>query len=196
VTDPMPVPASLEREDRSATSVLPDDELFREVQPLHQNMIVRVVVPIETLVVLGVVVPLLATAPSRPGWPVIVLIAAAAIGVPACLMFIRMTTIVTRRELIVRYRPFPGKRVPVSAIRSAEAIRYNPLAEGGWGWRISRRYHRLLNVSGDRGVHVVWGDGKADQVLLGSREAERLAEAIELARFALTEADASSAPTP
>jgi hypothetical protein len=162
-------------------------ELFGEKQPLHQNMIVRVLVPLETVIAVAVVVPLLMVSPTRPDWPVLVLIGLVMIGVPAGLLLIRMTTIVTTDELIVRYRPFPGRRVPIGAIRSAEAIRYNPLASGGWGWRISGRYHRVMNVSGDRGVHVIWGDARADQALLGSRDAEGLAEAIELARFSASE---------
>lgn len=163
------------------------EELYRETQPLHQNMIVGVLVPFGAVIAVVVVGPLIAVSSIRPPWPVLVLIAALMVGMPAVLLLIRMTTVVTRDELIVTYRPFPGRRVPIGSIRDATAIRYNPLASGGWGWRISPQYHRVMNVSGDRGVHVVWGDARRDQALFGSRDAEGLAEAIELARFAASE---------
>lgn len=162
-------------------------ELFREEQPLHQNLIVRVLVPLETVIVLAVVVPMLWAGVSLPPLPVLGLIVAVVVGVPMLLLTVRLTTIVTDRELIIRYRPFPGRRVPIGEIRKAEAIRYNPIASGGWGWRISGVYHRVFNVSGDRGVHVTFGEGKSDQFLVGSRNAEALAEAIELARFAASD---------
>jgi hypothetical protein len=169
-------------------------ELYREIQPMHQNPIVRVVLPAEVLITLAIVVPLMLTASPGPRWPVLLLVIALAVGLPMWLMFIRLVTVVTTDEVVITYRPFPGRRVPLDRIRTAEAIRYNALASGGWGWRMSPSYHRLFNVSGDRGVHIVFGDSRADQFLVGSRRAEELAEAIELARFqAMETAEASRA---
>ena len=166
-------------------------ELYREVQPFHQNMIVRVLVPFETVVMLAVMVPLMAASSKPVPWPVFVLLLFVIFGVPLALWWIRLVTIVTDRELIIRFRPFPGRRVPITAIRSAEAIRYHPLASGGWGWRISGTHHRVFNVSGDRGVHAVYGASERDQFLVGSRDADALAEAIELARFAVSKQSGS-----
>lgn len=166
-----------------------EQELFREVQPMHQNMLVRVVVPLETLVMLGVLVPLAFVPSNRPHWSVMSVLLVITIGIPVLLFSIRLTTIVTDRRLVIRFRPFPGRSVPLGSIVSAEAIRYNALASGGWGWRISSAYHRVFNVWGDRGVHVRFGERKRDQFLVGSRDAESLAEAIELGRFGVMDPD-------
>lgn len=164
-------------------------ELFREVQPLHQNMIVRVLVPFETVLMLGIVLPLMLTGSKPVAASHLVVLAGVVLGVPALLFSIRLVSIVTEDSLIIRYRPFPGRRVPIERIESAESIRYNPLGSGGWGWRISPVYHRVFNVSGDRGVHVRFGNGNDEQFLVGSRRTEALVEAIELARFAADHTD-------
>jgi hypothetical protein len=171
----------------TSTNGQPPRELFREVQPLHQNLLIRVLVPLETVVMLAIVVPIMLIQPSPTPWAGLGIVLALAIGLPLIFAMVRLRTTVTDRELIVDYRPFPGRRIPIRDIRSAEAVRYNPLASGGWGWRISATHHRVFNVSGDRGVHVVYGESKHDQFLVGSRRAEELAEAIELARFAASE---------
>ena len=72
--------------------------------------------------------------------------------------------------------------MPIGSIVQADAIAYNPLANGGWGWRISRRYHRVFNVSGSDGVYICYGDSPRDRFLVGSRNAEALADAISDAR--------------
>ncbi len=165
-----------------------EQELFREVQPLHQNMIVRIFLPIEALITSGILIPLM-IGPARQQWQVLlVTLLLAGFAMPLWIANWRLVTIVTDRRLIVRFRPLPGREVDIGRIIEAEAVRYNPIADaGGWGWKISRKYHRVFNVSGDRGVHVRFGGGRRDQFLVGSRRADELAEAIELARFSARE---------
>lgn len=176
----MPYPTS--NRAKPAPGIAPQAELYFENQPLHQNLIVRVIAPFEALVMSGILIPILITAPASQRLPLILILVFAGVALPAMLFLIRLTTIVSDTELVIRYRPFPGRRIPIEQIRSAEAIRYNPIEAGGWGWRISRAYHRVFNVSGDRGVHVIFGDAHTDQFLVGSRNADALADAINLAR--------------
>jgi TATA-box binding protein (TBP) (component of TFIID and TFIIIB) len=49
------------------------------------------------------------------------------------------------------------------------------LEYGGWGIKYGRK-GKAYNVSGNRGVQLVFKDGK--QLLIGSQRAEELAEAI------------------
>ena len=165
-----------------------EQELFREVQPLHQNMIIRVFLPAEALITTAVIVPLM-LGPARQQWQILlVTLLLAGYALPMWIANWRLVTIVTDRRLIVRFRPLPGRMIEVDRITRADAVRYNPIADaGGWGWKMSRKYHRVFNVSGDRGVHVRYGDGRRDQFLVGSRRADELAEAIELARFSARE---------
>lgn len=165
-----------------------DGELFREVQPMHQNMLVRVLLPLESAVMAAILLPL-ALGPAKHQW-VELLLAFIALGLvlPWMIMSLRLVTIVTEDRVTIRFRPFPGREIGTASIRSAQAVKYSPLGDaGGWGWRASTKFHRVFNVSGDRGVHIRFGEGRKDQLLVGSRRAEELAEAIELARFAAGE---------
>lgn len=102
--------------------------------------------------------------------------------VPMSLLLVSLRTEVTERELVISMRPLYGRRVPIREIDELEAVRYHPIAEcGGWGIRGSRKYGRILNVSGNEGVRVVAGSRR---YLIGSRRAEELAAAIEVAREA------------
>lgn len=163
----------------------PDEtELFREVQLLHQNLIVRIVLPFSLLVMVLVVLPLAFRASGGPDAVKLIVFALFGVGLPVGLMMLRLVTVVTNRRLLIRFVPFPGRSIDLDQITHAEAVRYNPIADcGGWGWRFSLKYHRVFNISGDRGVHVRYGERRPDQFLVGSRRAEELAEAIELARF-------------
>jgi hypothetical protein len=162
-----------------------DTLLFREVQPLHQNLIIRVLLPLESLVTAAVVLPL-ALGPAKHQQTTLLLVfVVAGILLPASLMMLRLVTEVTERRIRIKFLPFPGREIDPATITSVEAIKYNPLGDaGGWGWRGSRKFHRVLNVSGDRGVHIRWGAGRTDQILVGSRRPEAFAEAVDLARFA------------
>jgi hypothetical protein len=89
-------------------------------------------------------------------------------------------------ELRVQVRPsglwvrlFPltrQHRFAWSEIRSCEARRYRPILEyGGWGIRWGRS-GKAYNVHGNRGVQLVFQDGK--RLLIGSQRADQLAAAI------------------
>ena len=94
----------------------------------------------------------------------------------AAILFLRLTTTVTSRELTVRYGPLYGIRLPLSEIVRAEALQYRPIREyGGWGIRGSRR-HRAVNAKGDRGVLITRSDGGT--LLIGSQKPRELLEAL------------------
>ncbi|MBZ0170789.1 MAG: hypothetical protein K8E66_00265 [Phycisphaerales bacterium] len=164
--------------------VTDEHELFREEQPMHQNMIVRVVMPFEMFITAAILLPL-AFGPSRSQMiELLIVYLLSGVVLPWWVMTLRLVTIVSDRRLVIRFRPMPGRDIPVTEITRAASVRYNPLGDGGgWGWRMSGTYHRIFNVSGDRGVHVRFGEGKRDQFRVGSRRPDELAEAIELARF-------------
>jgi len=156
-------------------------EVFRESQPLYQNLIARFTVVFVGLSLAATAIPGLlgGPIPSLEIWIVVIaMIELTLIGI----LFIRLKTVVTHDTLILKYFPFPGRRVPIGSIEKAEAIEYNPLANGGWGWRISRRFHRVFNVSGNKGVYVRFGPKPSDRFLVGSRDHTALAAAIESVR--------------
>ena len=101
------------------------------------------------------------------------------------LLVARLETEVRPGEVFVRFFPFHLKRLrlAVGEIASVEARDYRPIAEfGGWGIRYGWRGGKAYNVRGNRGVQLVFVDGK--KLLIGSQRADEMARAIEAAREA------------
>ena len=115
-----------------------------------------------------------------------VLLGLAALVITACLgavwvvFFGRLVTEVRTNGLSVQLRPLTRRhRFAWHEIESVEARSYHPLREyGGWGVRFGAG-GKAYNVSGNRGVQLVLRGGQ--RLLIGSRCAERLAEAIRSA---------------
>ncbi len=158
-----------------------DEPVFAETQYLHQNAIVRYLVPISAVFSVGIAVVVMA-AQGAPTTSLAIAIAVG-LGVPVLLGMLPQRTVVTERELRVRSIVGWGRRVPTADVLAVLAVRYNPLTDcGGWGLRTSRTYGLVFNVSGDRGVHVRYAwKGAEKSMLIGSRRADELARAIALA---------------
>lgn len=105
------------------------------------------------------------------------LILAVCLGTAWLVLFGRLVTEVGADGLSVQLRPLTRRHLFAwDEIASAEACSYEPIAEyGGWGVRRGRD-GRAYNVSGNRGVRLVLRGG--ERVLVGSRRAERLVEAM------------------
>ena len=94
---------------------------------------------------------------------------------------LKLVTEVRDDELYVKFEfLWRARRIPLSRIRSAAAVNYNPLLDyGGWGIRCGRK-GMAYNVSGNRGVLLELDEGRP--VLVGSQRAEELARAVEIRR--------------
>jgi len=82
----------------------------------------------------------------------------------------------------VRFFPFhlSFRKIPLENVVKVEARTYRPIREyGGWGIRWARR-GKAYNMSGHVGVRVDYANGR--HVLIGSRTAEELADAIDRVR--------------
>jgi hypothetical protein len=116
----------------------------------------------------------------------------AAIGLPvlmmAWLLFSVLRVTVSAGSINVQYGLF-GPEIPIAAIESADATRYDWKKFGGWGIRRGRGGEWIYNMPGDggRAVRIVWRDrkGRRRVTLIGSPRAERLAEQVQVARAAL-----------
>lgn len=82
-----------------------------------------------------------------------------------------------------------GPEIPIAAIESAEAVRYDWKRFGGWGIRRGLGGEWIYNMPGDggRAVRMVWRTkrGKRRVTLVGSARAEALAAAVQGAQRAL-----------
>ncbi len=92
-----------------------------------------------------------------------------------------LETEVTRRGLFVRYWPRQRKvrQIDLEGLRKVKVVEYRPyLQYGGRGLKRQRRA-TAYTVGGRRGVRLDYDYGV--HVLIGSREPDRLAEAIRMA---------------
>lgn len=155
--------------------------IFEETQYLHQNLVVRYLVPISTVfsLVLALTI-MLAQGAHVSGLAITLLVG---LGVPLAISLLSQRTTITEAELRVRSVIGWGLKIPASDIEGADAISYNPIGDcGGWGLRKSKKHGLVLNVCGHHGVHVRYtADGTARSLLIGSRRSEELARAIRLA---------------
>jgi len=105
------------------------------------------------------------------------------IGVPiaiaALFLLLELQTEVRPDAIYVRFFPFHirFKRFAREDLSECYARQYKPILEyGGWGIRYSLRNGRAYNVSGNKGVQLVFSTGK--KLLIGSQSPEQLEAAI------------------
>ena len=101
-----------------------------------------------------------------------------AIGLATLFMALKLETEVRSDGLYVRYFPFHinYKKIDLDDVTEYFARDYHPLREyGGWGIKCGKG-GKAYNVSGDRGLQLVFRDGK--RLLIGSQRADELEKAI------------------
>ena len=100
------------------------------------------------------------------------------VGIAVLFMVLKLETEVRSDGLYVRYFPFHMKYKKISTGELSEycAREYKPLREyGGWGIKCGKG-GKAYNVSGKRGLQLVFTNGK--RLLIGSQKAEELEKAI------------------
>ncbi len=152
----------------------PEQEQFREVQHLWQNLIIRVMVPMSSLTVLAMVIAVgLKSPPSQQ--PIVFGVAGLVLLLDALMLFgFRLTTSVDERFVRVRFAPFPTTKVERRRILTADAVSFDPMSDmGGWGPKRSKKYGKCFTIAGDQGVLLTLDDGS--MLLIGSRRHAELA---------------------
>ena len=102
------------------------------------------------------------------------------IGIAVLFIVLKLETEVRSDGLYVRYFPFHLKYKKINPDDLAEyfARQYKPLREyGGWGIKCGKG-GKAFNVSGDRGLQLVFTNGK--RLLIGSQKADELEQAMRL----------------
>jgi hypothetical protein len=160
-----------------------DQVLFEEEQSFRQTWIWGLMLGVLVLL-LGCFALVVFEAPREEGF----LSAAGGLGMGVALvigviwLFYRMklSVRVDRECLHVRFWPWVKKDIRLEEIAQWDARSYRPILEyGGWGVRCSWK-GMAYNVSGNRGVQLVFTNGK--RLLIGSQRPEELAMAISGAK--------------
>ncbi len=115
------------------------------------------ILPVTTLTICGILVP---------------------IGIAVLFVSLKLETEVRGDGLYIRFYPFhlKFKRFGAEELSEYYAREYRPLLEyGGWGIRCGKQ-GRAYNVSGNKGVQLVFKNGR--QLLIGSQREKELEDAI------------------
>lgn len=108
----------------------------------------------------------------------VVLMVILPVGIAVFFLMLKLETEVRRDGLYIRFFPIHirYRRFTRADIVRHFACSYRPIRDyGGWGIRFGPQ-GKAYNVSGNRGVQLVFRDGK--RLLIGSQKADELAEAI------------------
>ena len=165
-----------------------EEVVFREVQRFAQWWIWLIVIAVAGIAWFSVIVQLFMGDPFGEYLfrDTLVLVIWVLVGIllPLLFVFASLVIEVRRDALYYRFVPFHRSfhRIDYLDIESCEARTYRPVREyGGWGIRCSASRGKAYNVKGDRGVQLVFTDGR--RLLLGSQLADELASAINKARL-------------
>lgn len=155
---------------------------FREVQRFRQWWLWLIILAVPGVCLYGVIQQIVFDEPfgndplSDGG--LLVVTGVFGCGLPLFFYAVNLTLEVREDGLFVRYFPFHLRfhRIAFDTIARVEALTYSPLKEfGGWGIRWGKE-GKVYSVSGDRGVRLEFKSGR--KLLIGSRRAEEMAEAI------------------
>jgi hypothetical protein len=107
----------------------------------------------------------------------IILLLVFGIAFPLFVGIIKLDVTVRADSISVNFFPLLKKRFDPAGIESAIARNYRPIREyGGWGIRYTPNNGKAYNMSGKRGVQLIFRDGIP--VLLGSQRSDELAQVI------------------
>lgn len=154
--------------------------VFHEVQKLRQWHI-RIVLALPPAALLFITVRQVVFHHAWGAHPIsnggLIFLTILLVGVYLRLITVRLVTDVGWGEIAVGLRGlWRRRRIPLSAIRSAKPVEYNPVDYGGYGIR-SGPMGLAYIADGNRGVQVELSDGR--KLLIGSQRAEELARAIQ-----------------
>jgi len=157
-----------------------DEVLFEEEQRFRQLWLI-LLVGIEVVIFWGIPVLQIVFLPKEPLVLAFIFWLLFGVILPVFMLVLKMTIKVYKDRIIISFFPIMRpKTIYLKDIEHDEARHYKPIAEyGGWGIRISLKYGKAYNVSGDMGVQLVLKDGK--NILIGSQRAEEFAQAITIA---------------
>lgn len=159
--------------------------LYQEVQHFRQIWLWIIILAISVFAIYSMIQQLILGKPlgDHPVSDAVLLIIVVVFGfaLPIFCYIMKLVTEVRKDGLYIRFFPFhlSFHKIPLENLNSYEARTYSALKEyGGWGIRYGSK-GKAYNVSGNRGVQLEFSNG--DRILIGSRKAEELAQAIALA---------------
>ncbi|WP_370089869.1 hypothetical protein [Ekhidna sp.] len=100
-------------------------------------------------------------------------------GLVMLFIFSKLHISIDQENLYYRYPPFVNKEKKITKddVKEIYIRQYSPIMEyGGWGYRISIRNGKALNVVGNTGLQLVTKNDK--RILLGTQKSDELERAV------------------
>jgi len=161
---------------------------FREVQRFRQWWIWPLIIGVALVPVFLTWFLVFAEDAPRPVMIFPVVFAALFSMLPIILLYtFRLETVITKEAISYRFFPLHKKTRTIEwkELQSVYVRKYSPMFEyGGWGVRVSLRNGIALNVSGNKGIQLVFKNGK--RILVGTQcpeEVEKLLASLEDGTF-------------
>src|SRR6476620_2384503 len=159
--------------------------LFNEVQTFRHNLLWSCVLIIPAVVMLSLFIYQLASGTlvgDRPMSNLSLGILCICYIVPVCLIFpyVNLTLIIDEQKITYGWNvPIKDYNViEISNIKEWSVIKYRFV---GYGYRISRLYGNVYNLSGNKGLQIITKND--EKVLIGTLHPEQLKEVIEKIRL-------------
>jgi hypothetical protein len=100
--------------------------------------------------------------------------------IPVLMYILKLEVRIDSQAIHIRFFPFLKRTILFHEIATCQARQYKPLLEfGGWGIRWGPG-GKAYNVSGSRGVQLIFTNGK--KLLIGSQRAEEFESAVNSAK--------------
>ncbi|MDB5232464.1 MAG: hypothetical protein JWN76_3269 [Chitinophagaceae bacterium] len=160
------------------------EKLFSERQHFKQIWLWVLLISINALFIYGLVrqVFLEQTFGDKPmSNRLLILLTSGALLLTLLFVFLRLDTVIQKDGVYYRFLPFQltYKKISWDRISKSFVRQYNPIAEyGGWGIRIGIfGKGKAFNVSGNKGLQLVYDDGK--KILLGTQRPEEIEQVLK-----------------
>ncbi len=160
------------------------DALFREEQRFRQPLIGILVLGIALMAWYAFVFQIVVGQPfgtrPMPNELLVIFWLLFGFGLPIFMFSVRLVTEVRIDGIYFRYSPLQRtfRRVGFEELERMEPVTYRPLLDyGGWGIRYGRGRRWAYTIGGNQGIELDVTDGR--RLLIGSQDAERLAEIIQ-----------------
>ena len=158
---------------------------FKEEQRFRQTWLLAIVILTCLIPWIGIVIQIILRYKfgnnPAPDWMIILIWLLFGIGFPIFFYSIKLITEVRNDGIYLKFFPLHRKFkvYPYADIEKYEVRTYRPIYEyGGWGIRYGHR-GRAYNVSGNRGIQLIFKNQK--KLLIGSQKAEDFYRAIQKA---------------
>lgn len=163
---------------------MPAKELFSERQRFKQLWLWAVLIGIDGLILYGLIRQVFFGEPfgNKPASNEQLLAATVVVLLVTLLFaFLRLDTAIREDGIYYRFLPFQPryKKISWDRVSKASVRKYHPIAEyGGWGLRLGLfGKGQAFNVSGDKGLQLVYDNGK--KFLLGTQRPQEMEAALQ-----------------